>query len=50
MDYVSHVLPALGEDAVEQRAIGELADGVEPERRDPPAVAAAQGRHCGWST
>ncbi len=39
MEYVSHVLPALGEDAVEQRAIGELVDGVLPERRDPPAVA-----------
>jgi DNA helicase IV len=39
MEYVSHVLPALGEDAVEQRAIGELVDGIEPERRDPPAVA-----------
>jgi DNA helicase IV len=39
MEYVSHVLPALGEDAVEQRAIGELVDGVVPERRDSPAVA-----------
>ena len=40
MEYVSHVLPALGEDAVEQRAIGELVDGIVPDRRDPPAVAA----------
>ena len=39
MEYVSHVLPALGEDAVEQRAVGELVDGIEPELRDPPAVA-----------
>ena len=39
MEYVSHVLPALGEDAVEQRAVGELVDGIEPTRRDPPAVA-----------
>jgi DNA helicase IV len=39
MEYVSHVLPALGEDAVEQRAIGELVDGIEPELRDPPAIA-----------
>jgi len=39
MEYVSHVLPALGEDSVEQRAVGELVDGVEPERRDPPEVA-----------
>ena len=39
MEYVSHVLPALGEDAVEQRAVGELVDGIEPELRDPPAIA-----------
>ena len=39
MEYVSHVLPALGEDMVEQRAVTELVDGVVPERRDPPAVA-----------
>ncbi|HST16959.1 MAG TPA: UvrD-helicase domain-containing protein [Gaiellaceae bacterium] len=39
MEYVSHVLPALGEEAVEQRAVGELVDGVEPELADPPAVA-----------
>jgi len=39
MEYVSHVLPALGENAVEQRAVGELVDGIEPELRDPPAVA-----------
>ena len=39
MEYVSHVLPALGEDAVEQRAVGELVDGVVATRRDPPDVA-----------
>jgi len=39
MEYVSHVLPALGEDSVEQRAVGELVDGVVPELRDPPPVA-----------
>ncbi len=38
MEYVSHVLPALGEDAVEQRAVGELVDGVVSQRRDPPEV------------
>jgi DNA helicase IV len=27
MEYVSHVLPALGEDSVEQRAVAELVDG-----------------------
>jgi hypothetical protein len=40
MEYVSHVLPALGEDAVEQRAVTELVDGVHAVLRDPPAVAA----------
>src|SRR5438270_193352 len=30
MEYVSHVLPALGEDAVEQRSVGELVDGIVP--------------------
>jgi DNA helicase IV len=35
MDYVSHVLPALGEESVEQRAVGELVDGVEVTRADP---------------
>ena len=39
MEYVSHVLPALGEDAVEQRAVDGLVDGIEPERRDDPEVA-----------
>jgi DNA helicase IV len=39
MEYVSHVLPALGEDSVEQRAVGELVDGVVPVLRDSPAVA-----------
>ena len=39
MDYVSHVLPALGEDMVEQRAVSELVDGIVPELRDPAAVA-----------
>jgi DNA helicase IV len=39
MEYVSHVLPALGESAVEQRAVGELADGVDATLRDSPDVA-----------
>ena len=33
------MLPALGENAVEQRAVSELVDGVEPELRDPLPVA-----------
>ncbi len=39
MEYVSHVLPALGEEAVEQRAVAELVDGIEPTLTDPPAIA-----------
>src|SRR3954471_7198193 len=39
MEYVSHVLPALGEEAVEQRAVSELLDGVEVTREDRPDVA-----------
>ena len=39
MDYVSHVLPALGEDAVEQRAVSELLDGVVAEREEALDVA-----------
>jgi hypothetical protein len=35
MDYVAHVLPTLGEDAVDQRAVSHLVDGVEPSREDP---------------
>jgi DNA helicase IV len=40
MDYVSHVLPALGEEAVEQRAVSELLDGIAVEREDAGDVAA----------
>src|SRR5438874_13202102 len=39
MDYVSHVLPALGEEAVEQRAVSELLDGVVAAREEAPDVA-----------
>jgi DNA helicase IV len=39
MEYVSHVLPALGEDMVEQRAVSELVDGIVTDLRDPPDVA-----------
>jgi DNA helicase IV len=38
MDYVSHVLPALGEDAVDQRAVVELVPGVELTLTDRPEV------------
>ena len=39
MEYVSHVLPALGENAVEQRAVADLVDGVVPTLVDSPEVA-----------
>lgn len=39
MEYVSHVLPALGENAVEQRAVSELVDGVEATISEVPEVA-----------
>ncbi|HSC49163.1 MAG TPA: UvrD-helicase domain-containing protein [Gaiellaceae bacterium] len=35
MEYVSHVLPTLGEDSVDQRAVAELVPGVEATRADP---------------
>src|SRR4029079_16887601 len=38
MDYISHVLPMLGEERVEQRAGDELA-AVEAVRRERPALA-----------
>jgi DNA helicase IV len=43
MEYVSHVLPALGEHAVEQRAISELLDGVEPGSSETRDVARLKG-------
>ena len=39
MEYVSHVLPALGEGSVEQLAVGELVPGIEAALRDAPEVA-----------
>src|SRR5262245_4957693 len=38
MDYISHVLPALGEDAVDQRALAELVEGIEVSLADAPDV------------
>jgi DNA helicase IV len=43
MEYVSQVLPALGEESVEQRAIGELLEGYEVERGEPPEVEQLKG-------
>jgi DNA helicase IV len=43
IEYVSHVLPALGEASVVQRAVGDLRDGQTPERRDSLQVARLKG-------
>ena len=43
MDYISHVLPMLGEERVEQRAVDELVAGIELSRRDDPAVERLKG-------
>ncbi|MGH2971990.1 MAG: hypothetical protein ACRDLE_07690, partial [Gaiellaceae bacterium] len=43
MEYVSHVLPTLGEEAVEQRAVTELVDGIEAVREEEPDVARLKG-------
>ena len=38
MEYVSHVLPTLGEERVDQRAVAELVDGAEVTLADPLQV------------
>jgi DNA helicase IV len=43
MDYVSHVLPALGETKVEQRSVDELAEPYVAERREADDVARVKG-------
>ena len=43
IEYVSHVLPALGETSVVQRAVNDLREGVTPEGRDSPDVARLKG-------
>jgi DNA helicase IV len=43
MEYISRVLPSLGEDTVELRALGEVLDGVSATRLDPPALAELKG-------
>ncbi|MFI5912096.1 HelD family protein [Dactylosporangium sp. NPDC051541] len=42
-DYIARVLPALGEDSVHLRALGDLVDGVCATRRDPADIAAVKG-------
>jgi DNA helicase IV len=41
--YISRVLPSMGEDTVELRAVGDVLDGVAATHVDPAAVAAVKG-------
>jgi DNA helicase IV len=41
--YVSRVLPSLGEDTVTLRSLGQLVEGVQAARHEPPEVAAVKG-------
>ena len=43
IEYVSHVLPSLGETSVVQRAVGDLREGSAPEARDEPAAERRKG-------
>jgi UvrD-like helicase C-terminal domain/AAA domain len=43
MAYIDRVLPSLGEQSADLRALGSLVDGVRADRHDPPAVAALKG-------
>jgi DNA helicase IV len=43
MDYVSHVLPILGEENVDQRAVSELVEGVEVTRAESLDAARLKG-------
>jgi DNA helicase IV len=43
IEYVSHVLPSLGETSVVQRAVGDLREGTTPAGRDEPDVELRKG-------
>ncbi|HEX6870860.1 MAG TPA: UvrD-helicase domain-containing protein, partial [Micromonosporaceae bacterium] len=43
MSYVERVLPSLGEETAELRALGHLVDGLSGDRLDPPELAAVKG-------
>jgi DNA helicase IV len=42
-NYISRVLPSMGETNVELRALGEVLDGLEATRQDPAKLAAVKG-------
>ncbi|GAA3450935.1 HelD family protein [Dactylosporangium matsuzakiense] len=41
--YVSRVLPSLGEDTATLRSLGQLVEGIQATRHEPPDVAAIKG-------
>lgn len=41
--YISRVLPSMGEDSVELRAVGDLVDGIHATHSDPATTAAVKG-------
>jgi DNA helicase IV len=41
--YVSRVLPSLGEDTATLRSLGQLVEGVQATRHEPPEIAAIKG-------
>lgn len=43
MSYVERVLPSLGEETAELRALGAIVDGIRTDRLDPPRLAALKG-------
>jgi UvrD-like helicase C-terminal domain/UvrD/REP helicase N-terminal domain len=43
MSYVERVLPSLGEETAELRALGEIVDGIASDRLDPPRLATLKG-------
>ena len=43
MSYVDRVLPSLGEETAELRAMGAIVDGITSDRLDSPALAALKG-------
>jgi hypothetical protein len=43
MTYIARVLPSMGEDSAQLRALGEVLDGVTATRLDPPPLAAIKG-------
>ncbi|GAB3564058.1 AAA family ATPase [Amycolatopsis endophytica] len=42
-NYISRVLPSMGETNVELRALGSVLDGLDTERQDPAPLAAVKG-------